>query len=92
MRFALLVLLLVPGAWASAEPQWIGVFGRGAESADTDIVRLAYRYALKDNGSWWKPSHAQLGASVWQVPDVRGTTRRFDLNASAIWRSARPWG
>ena len=38
------------------------------------------------------PSHAQLGASVWRVPDIRGTTRRFDLNATAIWRSERRWG
>ena len=38
------------------------------------------------------PTHAQLGASVWQVPDIRGTTRRFDLNATSIWRNEKPWG
>jgi hypothetical protein len=38
------------------------------------------------------PTHAQFGASVWRVPDIRGTTRRFDLNATAIWRNERPWG
>ncbi|HYG56411.1 MAG TPA: hypothetical protein VD965_14035, partial [Burkholderiales bacterium] len=69
------------------DAQWVAVFGRGTESADTDIFRLAYRHALKQNGSWWMPSHAQLGASIWRVPDIRGTTRRFDLNATAIWRA-----
>jgi hypothetical protein len=34
----------------------------------------------------------QLGAGSWHVPDIRGTTRRFDLNLSAIWRSDKPWG
>ena len=84
--------LSLAGAASAAEPQWIAVFGRGTESADTDIVRLAYRHPLKENGAWWRPSHAQFGASVWQVPDIRGTTRRFDLNASAIWRAERGWG
>jgi len=94
MARALLAAILLVAATraAAADPQWIGVFGRGAQSADTDIVRLAYRHPLKANGGWWRPSHGQLGASVWQVPDIRGTTRRFDLNATAIWRSERPWG
>jgi hypothetical protein len=25
------------------------------------------------------------------VPDIRGTTRRFDLNVTAIWRQDKPW-
>jgi Lipid A 3-O-deacylase (PagL) len=92
-RLVLLVLSLsLPPLATAAEPQWIAAFGRGTESADTDIVRLAYRHPLKDNGAWWKPSHAQFGASSWHVPDVRGTTRRFDLNATAIWRSDKSWG
>jgi hypothetical protein len=94
MRRVLVALLLAlsPLPGAAAEPQWVAVFGRGTESADTDIVRLAYRHPLKENGAWWRPSHAQLGASVWRVPDIRGTTRRFDLNATAIWRGERRWG
>jgi hypothetical protein len=93
MKLLLLLLSLVlPSISNAAEPQWIALFGRGTESADTDIVRLAYRHPLKDNGDWWRPSHVQLGASVWQVPDIRGTTRRFDVNATAIWRAERPWG
>jgi hypothetical protein len=92
-RAVLFILALAACSQTSAaDPQWIALFGRGTESADTDIVRLAYRHPLKENGAWWKPSHAQFGASVWQVPDIRGTTRRFDLNASAIWRAERGWG
>jgi hypothetical protein len=91
-RVLVVAALLFPGIAGSADPQWIAAFGRGTESADTDIVRLAYRHPLKENGRWWMPSHAQLGASVWSVPDIRGTTRRFDLNASAIWRAERGWG
>ena len=92
-RAVLIALLLFDcRPLAAADAQWIAVFGRGTESADTDIFRLAYRHPLKENGAWWKPSHAQFGAGSWHVPDVRGTTRRFDLNATAIWRSERPWG
>jgi lipid A 3-O-deacylase len=88
--FVACFLFVQPGF--AAEPQWIAVFGRGTESADTDIFRLGYRHPLKENGAWWVPSHVQLGASVWRVPDIRGTTRRFDLNATAIWRAERAWG
>lgn len=87
---ALMVLLSRPGA--AADPQWIAIFGRGVESGETDIFRIAYRHPLKENGAWWRPSHVQLGASSWHVPDVRGQTRRLDLNLSAIWRDDKPWG
>ena len=92
-RAVLLVacFFFVHSGWA-ADPQWMGLFGRGTESADTDVVRIAYRHPLKENGAWWMPSHAQFGVSSWHVPDVRGTTRRFDLNATAIWRAERTWG
>ena len=91
-RLALIVILFLSGSAWGADPQWVATFGRGTESADTDIVRIAYRHPLKENGAWWMPSHAQLGTSVWRVPDIRGTTRRLDVNATAIWRSERPWG
>jgi lipid A 3-O-deacylase len=91
-RVVLVLALLVFQVCAAAEPQWIAALGRGTESADTDIVRLAYRHPLKDNDEWWMPSHAQFGASVWRVPDIRGTTRRLDVNATAIWRAERTWG
>jgi hypothetical protein len=92
MKFLIAIMLALPLIADAAEPQWIAAFGRGADSDDTDIVRLAYRHPLKENGQWWMPSHAQLGASLWRVPDIRGTTRRFDLNATAIWRADRGWG
>jgi len=88
----LALILLACRPAAAADPQWIAVFGRGVESEDTDVLRIAYRHPLKENGAWWKPSHAQFGASSWHVPDIRGTTRRFDLNVSAIWRGDKPWG
>jgi lipid A 3-O-deacylase len=92
-RAVLLALVLMAcRPLAAADPQWIAAFGRGTESDETDIVRLAYRHPLKEKGEWWRPSHVQLGASTWHVPDVRGTTRRFDLNVSAIWRGDKPWG
>lgn len=91
-RVALILGLLFLQPAAAAEPQWIAAFGRGTESAETDILRLAYRHPLREDGRWWTPSHAQLGASMWRVPDIRGTTRRLDLNATAIWRGERPWG
>lgn len=84
--------LMVPLVSTANESQWIGVFGRGAEAADTDIVRLAYRQGLKESDAWWLPTHVQYGASVWRVPDLAGTTRRFDLSVSGIWRTDRRWG
>ena len=86
------VLMTLPTVVAAADAEWIAMFGRAADAADTDIVRLGYRYPLKENARWWMPSHAQLGASVWRVPDITGTTRRFDLNGTAIWRAERGWG
>jgi len=92
-RATLFVLGLVFAISAMAgEAQWIAAFGRGTESAETDIVRLGYRHPLKDNGEWWRPSHVQLGVSLWRVPDIRGETRRLDLNVTSIWRSDKPWG
>jgi lipid A 3-O-deacylase len=93
MRVLLAALVLaLPAVSSAADPQWIAAFGRATESQETDIVRLAYRQPLPHSGAWWRPTHAQFGASLWQVPDIRGRTRRLDLNATAIWRSERPWG
>jgi hypothetical protein len=93
MRAVLLILLLALAPLVTAaEPQWIAAFGRATESQETDIVRLAYRHPLPNSEAWWRPTNVQLGASVWQVPDIRGSTRRLDLNATAIWRNERPWG
>ena len=93
MRYVILsVFLGLPALCAAAEPQWVAVFGRATESQETDIARIAYRHPLPPREAWWMPSHLQFGGSVWRVPDIRGKTRRFDLNASSIWRKERPWG
>lgn len=94
MARALLVVLGL-GLWqptSAAEPQLGAIFGRATESQETEIVRLFYRHPLPPSEAWWMPTHAQGGASVWRVPDIRGTTRRLDLNATAIWRAERAWG
>ena len=90
--FLMAMALVIAGHGLAAEPQVGVVFGRATESQETDIVRLFYRHPLPPSERWWMPTHAQLGASVWRVPDIRRTTRRFDLNATAVWRAERPWG
>jgi hypothetical protein len=92
VRILLIAVLLSATSALGAPPEWIAAFGRGADAADTDIVRLAYRQPLKESNAWWMPSHLQYGASAWRVPDIAGTTRRLDLSASGIWRTDRPWG
>ena len=92
VRLILLAWLLSSGAAVAGDPQWIALLGRSTKSSETDVLRLAYRHPLTDNGEWWMPTHAQLGASVWRVPDIRGQTRRLDLNATSIWRAERGWG
>ena len=91
-RLIFTILLWTASHAHAADAQWIAAFGRAAESQETDIVRLAYRHPLPGRDAWWMPTHAQFGGSVWRVPDIRGSTRRLDLNATAIWRNQRPWG
>jgi hypothetical protein len=91
-RLLFTILLWTASHTLAADAQWIAAFGRAAESQETDIVRLAYRHPLPERDAWWMPTHAQFGGSLWRVPDIRGSTRRLDLNATAIWRNQRPWG
>jgi lipid A 3-O-deacylase len=91
-RFLIVLLSLFATPAMSADREWGLAFARGADSADTDVVRLTYRHPLKDNGAWWMPAQVQLGVGVWRVPDIRGTTRRFDLSATPVWRTEVPWG
>jgi hypothetical protein len=91
-RWLLLLGLALPSISSAADAQWVAFFGRATESQETDVARLGYRLPLRESEAWWMPTHAQLGASVWQVPDIRGTTRRFDVNATSIWRNEKPWG
>jgi len=84
-----LLLLLQLSVAAAGE---VGLaFGRSTESDETDILRLTYRHPLAAK-QWWMPTHLQLGGSLWRVPDVRGTNRRFDLNVTPVWRSMNSWG
>jgi hypothetical protein len=66
--------------------------GRAFASKGVDIVRLAHRRTLEPGSAGWWPQQLQLGASLWRVPDLGGTTRRYDLNATAIWRANVAWG
>jgi hypothetical protein len=93
MRKTLLAIaLLAAASSAAAEPQITAFFGRATGGKDVDIVRLAYRRALAADARGWWPTHLQFGASAWWVPDISGTTQRYDLNLSAIWRAERAWG
>jgi lipid A 3-O-deacylase len=93
MKYLIAALILaLPLVSNAADAQWVGILGHGADAADTDIARIGYRFALPEKDAWWMPTHAQLGASAWRVPDLAGTTRRLDLNATAIWRAERHWG
>jgi hypothetical protein len=89
MKWPILIFaLLLPSVSASADPQWIAAFGRATESQETDIVRLAYRHPLADSEAWWRPTHVQFGGSLWQVPDIRGSTRRLDRHRDLAQRAA----
>jgi hypothetical protein len=78
MARSILAAILLLAASSLAAAGEIGlVAGRSTESDETDIVRLTYRRALAASDAWWMPTHLQLGASVWRVPDVRGTNRRL---------------
>jgi hypothetical protein len=92
MRSLFLTLALLCASLATAaEPEVTGYFGRATGGKNVDIVRLAYRRALAPDARWWWPSHLQFGASAWWVPDISGTTHRYDVNVSAIWRAERGW-
>jgi hypothetical protein len=91
MARAIIVLLFLISPLSVAAAGELGlVFGRSTESDETDIVRLTYRHRLAAK-DWWMPTHLQLGASVWRVPDVRGTNQRFDLNATPVWQARNSW-
>ena len=77
------------GGTAVAEPQselMVSV-ARGVDDADIDVVRLAYRRMLPGEGGWWRPTLVELGGGIWRVPDLAGSTERFDLHATPIWRA-----
>jgi len=87
MRWVALAVALFAAAPATAAGhEVVAFFGRATGGKEVDIGRLAYRRALQPDARWWWPTHVQLGTSVWRVPNISGTTRRYDVNAAAIWR------
>lgn len=88
VRSLVAVLMLGAASGAAAGPELALSFGRATASRDIDVVRLAYRRALAEDVRWWWPTHLQVGASAWWVPDISGKTRRFDLNATPVWRAS----
>jgi lipid A 3-O-deacylase PagL len=93
MKFArrlgsvLLLVGFVGAAAAQERSELVFSLGRAAENADIDVVRLAYRRTLPSDARWWVPTHVEVGAGVWRVPDLAGTTQRFDLHATPVWRA-----
>jgi lipid A 3-O-deacylase PagL len=81
--------LLAFTAAAAAQPQsdvMVSV-GRGADNADIDLMRLAYRRTMPSDARWWVPTLVEFGGGIWRVPNLGGTTQRFDLHATPVWRA-----
>ena len=74
-------------AAAQAQSEVMVSAARGVNDADIDVVRLAYRRTLPSNPHWWVPTLVELGGGIWRVPDLAGTTQRFDLHATPVWRA-----
>jgi hypothetical protein len=88
----LAAILLAATSAVSAQELAVSV-GRATAGKDVDVVRLAYRRELAPSGAhWWWPTHLQLGAGVWRVPQLDGRTRRFDAAGTAVWRAERRLG
>src|SRR5262245_35601399 len=83
-----LALLACTGL-AAAEPQSevMASVGHGANNADIDVLRLAYRRTLPGDARWWVPTLVEFGGGIWRVPNLGGTTQRFDLHATPVWRA-----
>jgi hypothetical protein len=87
--FLFILAFLACGGTAAAQAQSEVVvsLGRAADNADIDVVRLAYRRTLPSDARWWVPTLVELGGGIWRVPDLAGTTQRFDLHATPVWRA-----
>jgi len=85
---AALALLAFTGAAAAQSQSEVMIsLGRAADDADIDVVRLAYRRTLASDARWWVPTLVEFGGGIWRVPDLAGTTRRYDLHATPVWRA-----
>lgn len=80
------LLALVTSVAAQPQSEAVLSLGRAADDAEIDIVRLAYRRTLPSDSRWWVPTLIELGGGIWRVPDLAGTTRRFDIHATPVWR------
>jgi len=87
-RHALLTLLLAFAGTAAAQvkSEAMVALGRAAGDKDIDVVRLYYRWALGSDPRWWVPTYLQFGGGIWRVPDLGGTTQRYDLSVTPVWR------
>ena len=74
-------------AAAHAQSEVVMSLGRAADDADIDVIRLGYRRTLASDARWWVPTLVEFGGGIWRVPDLAGTTRRFDLHATPVWRA-----
>src|SRR5262245_55252063 len=84
-----LALLACSGTAAAEAPSELIVgIGRAAAGKDIDLLRFYYRRALASDSHWWWPTHVQFGLGLWQVPDLGGTTQRFDISATPVWRAS----
>jgi lipid A 3-O-deacylase len=84
---ALALLAFTAAAAAQSQSEVMFSVGRGVDNADIDVVRLAYRRTLPNDSHWWVPTLVELGGGIWRVPDLAGTTQRFDLHATPVWRA-----
>jgi lipid A 3-O-deacylase len=83
---ALALLAFMTAAAAQPQSEVMLSVGRGADDADIDVVRLAYRRTLPNDSRWWVPTLVEFGGGIWRVPDLAGTTQRFDVHATPVWR------
>ena len=86
---AVTLALLAFGGTAAAQAQSEVTLSlaRAADNADIDVIRLGYRRTLASDPRWWVPTLVELGGGIWRVPDLAGTTQRFDLHATPVWRA-----
>ena len=84
---AFALLAFAGSAAGQAQSEVMLSFGRGADDADIDVVRLAYRRTLPNDSRWWVPTLVEFGTGIWRVPNLGGATQRFDLHATPVWRA-----
>jgi hypothetical protein len=84
---ALALIAFTAAAAAQSQSEVMLSVARGADDADIDVLRLAYRRTLPNDSRWWVPTLVELGGGIWRVPNLGGATQRFDLHATPVWRA-----